>query len=186
MSFVRRAGSARLADGRTITWSVAAGRRGRRWRSSTTASNGVLESVVLLELAPNGALAKLEVAAADGLLTLHPERELLHGNRVSATGVRHLRFAWSPAHVLVLEAAAVSVLAAARSGVPHEVGERRVVPGVAVERDLEVAPATVTLECLGPNAIAFEHGGHRQLLELDDDQIPAVLRSGGDWPLELD
>ena len=183
---VRRAGRVVLADGRTITWSVAAGRRGRRWRTSTTGSNGALESVVLLELATSGALSKLEVAASDGLLTLHPEGEHLHGNVIDADGVRHLTFDWGRAHALVLEGVGLPVLAAARTAVPTGVGERRVVPAIVVRRDLDVAPATVTLECLGPNTLAFETRGHRRVLELDHDQIPVELRSGGDWPLELD
>ena len=183
MTPVRRGGFARLADGVTITWSVADGRRGRRWRTATADPDGTLESVLLLELAPNGSLSKLELAGSHGLLSLHPEAGLLHGNVVSADGVRHLRFEWSSAHALVLERWPVPMVAVARSAVPTGVGERRALPAVVVTSNLEVAPGSLTLQCLGPNALAIERADDRRVLEFDDHQIPVELHGGG-WPLE--
>ena len=66
MTTGRRAGFGRLADGRTVTWSLADGRRGRRWRTTTTDPIGGLESALLLELAPDGRLSKIELTMAEG------------------------------------------------------------------------------------------------------------------------
>ena len=94
----REGGRHELPDGGRVIWSVAEGRRGRRWRWVLDDDRGLV--VVLLETDPGGAPTRLEVSAAAGLLTLHPEppgREA-HGNVVGPSGVRPLAFAWGPGH----------------------------------------------------------------------------------------
>ena len=73
-----------------MTWSVAAGSRGRRWRE-VVAAEGTVRSSLLLELDPDGRFSHLELSTAAGLLTLHPEGDgTLHGNAVTHNGVRHV------------------------------------------------------------------------------------------------
>ena len=182
----RRAGVGRLADGRTIAWSVADGRRGRRWRTATSDEHCSLEAALLLELAPDGRLSKVELATSKGLLTLHPEAGLLHGNVVAAAGVRHLRFGWSADHVLVIEGSAVSLAAAALQAAPGRVGERQVAPAIIVRSDLGVEANEVAFGRPSGRTLRVELDAETRELELDDDGIPDELRSGGDWPLELD
>lgn len=186
MTTGRRAGFGRLAEGRTVAWSLADGRRGRRWRTTTNDPNGALESALLLELDPDGQLSKIELATAAGLLSLHPEGALLHGNVVSPDGVRHLRFDWSAAHVLVIEGSIVTLAAAAVHAAPDGVGEWRTVPVVVVRSHLLVEPGQIAFERLARTSIGVDLDEDRRVIELDELGIPAELRSGGAWPLELE
>jgi hypothetical protein len=92
-----------LADGSQLTWSVADGTRGRRWRGIAIA-RGAVSHVVLLEVDLAGRPSRLELTTPAGLLTLHPSAIGLeiHGNVVTTTGegVRPLAFAWGPEHEL--------------------------------------------------------------------------------------
>ena len=55
-AMVRRAGQAILPDGTEVVWSVADGRRGRRWRATTT-RDGALPPSLLLEVGSTAARA---------------------------------------------------------------------------------------------------------------------------------
>lgn len=134
---VRLAGRAPLPDGGWITWTVADGRRGRRWRT-VTALNGRCVLSALLEVDPEGRFAKLELATPDGLFTLHPERgDELHGNAVLADGVRHLKYAWSPDHALEVDGLPIATaVTAARLTRTVTVGEGRTLQSVTVALDL--------------------------------------------------
>jgi hypothetical protein len=78
----RVAGWGRLADGSVVTWTVAEGRKGRRWRE-VVARDAVTVHALLLETDPLGRFSHLELARADGLWTFHPEADgTLHGNHV--------------------------------------------------------------------------------------------------------
>jgi hypothetical protein len=184
MSHVRRAGVGRLPDGWTITWTVAEGRRGRRWRTATVDAVGAVMEVLLLELDPDGRLGKLELASAAGLVSLHPEGGSLHGNVVTAVGVRHVRLPWTPGAVLLVEGADVTDAAAARPGPPSGVGERVTVPAIVVRADLvlESVVATLTREA---DAVRLDVGASSRLVRVDERGVPDGLRGGGDWPLEV-
>ena len=92
---LRRAGTGRLPDGGTVAWSVADGGRGRRWRWTVT-DGLTLRHAGLIELDPAGRFSRLELSSRVGLLTLHPEPDgrSIHGNVVTADGVRPLAFPW--------------------------------------------------------------------------------------------
>ncbi len=94
---VRRGGRGTLPDGAQLTWSLAEGGRGRRWRASRV-RDGRLEGTILLEIDAAGRPARLELGTSDGLLTLHPDRgeRELHGNVVTPDGIRHLRSRLEP------------------------------------------------------------------------------------------
>jgi hypothetical protein len=139
MGWLRRGGHAPLAGGRSLTWSVAEGRRGTRWREVTTDRDAVRRAV-LLEVSPAGRVTRLEIAGAAGLLTLHPEVDetALHGNVVTPEGIRHLALAWSAEHVILIAGSRVAsaVGVGAAGGRALAVGETRDVAVVAVGDDL--------------------------------------------------
>jgi len=94
--WLRRAGRGRLRDGSVVTWTVAEGNRGRRWRW-TLSQDDRLAVVGLIELAPDGLFGRLELALANALVTFHPDddRRAAHGNVVTNGGVRPIAVPWA-------------------------------------------------------------------------------------------
>jgi hypothetical protein len=186
-AMVRRAGRATLADGTQVAWSVADGRRGRRWRAVTT-RDGALISAVLLEVAADGRPARLELTTAAGLLTLHPESSgSLHGNTVTARGVHHLTFAWSAEHELEIAGLPItSAVAARRLADSTAAGRTRTVPVVAVAADLAVAEGVRRFVRLGEASWRIEGDGDPRPLTIDERGLPVWLAEAEEWPLELD
>jgi hypothetical protein len=184
---VRQAGRARLDDGRLIVWSVADGRGGRRWRVIVE-HEGELVSSTLLEVSAEGRPARLELTTADGLLTLHPEASGgLHGNVVTATGVRHLSIAWSDEHELEIEGVSIaSALAARRLAPTTPVGEGRTVPVVVVGADLSVHEDSRVFSRLSDKAWRIDIGAGSEVLTVDARGIPHWAGESDEWPLELD
>jgi hypothetical protein len=186
----RRAGTGRVAGGRRLTWTVADGRRGRRWRAITTGADGRLVKSLLLELAPDGAIVKLELATQAGLLTLHPDPgdTRLHGNVVRPGGVEHVTLPWSDAHALVVGASAVTgAVAAARLATSVAVGEGRSFPAVEVGEDLALRRATWRAARVGERRwrLLAADGGPSVVVTLDPDGIPVALDGEETWPLEI-
>jgi hypothetical protein len=168
MAPVRRGGRGTLPDGALLTWSLAEGGRGRRWRATRTV-DGHHEASLLLEVDAAGRPTRLELSSAAGLLTLHPSanRRELHGNVVTPVGIRHLRFDWSPDHELVVEGFPVALMPAIR-GQRMPAGRLAVIVGA----DLQPRSGTVDLDRLGGE------------FAIDADGAPAGLRDAEDWPLE--
>jgi hypothetical protein len=188
---LRRAGSGTLADGARLAWSVADGRRGRRWRAVASV-DGSISHALLLEVDATGRPSRLELTTRAGMLTLHPEEGSggLHGNVVTASGVRHLAMAWSEDHGLEIEgrpiAAAVTAYRLAGS---VGVGEGRLVPVVAVDEDLQVVPATRRYTRIGEGEWRIEPiagGGPTVALTVDERGVPVLRGEAVEWPLELD
>ena len=102
--FLRRAGTGTLADGWLVTWSVAEGARGRRWRWTVVSPSGMRDAG-LVELDPDGRFGRLELETAPGMLTLHPDtdRRSAHGNVVRPGGVDPLEIAWSDDEGLAID-----------------------------------------------------------------------------------
>jgi len=183
---VRRGGRGTLPDGAQLTWSLAEGGRGRRWRASRL-RDGRLEGTILLEIDAAGRPARLELGTADGLLTLHPDREKLelHGNVVTPAGIRHLRLDWSPAHELVVDGFPVVLLAAVRrldAVIP--VGQTAERAAVIVDSGLRCHVATIRLSRLDERRWRAEGEGSAIGVEIDADGAPAGLDESADWPLE--
>jgi hypothetical protein len=103
-AWLRRAGRGRLPDGATVTWTVAEGNRGRRWRWSV-ARDGGIERSALAELDDRGLFSRLELATVGGLLTFHPEPDgaSAHGNVVGAGGIRPIAAPWEAGWGIELE-----------------------------------------------------------------------------------
>jgi hypothetical protein len=102
-TWLRLGGSGRMVDGSDVTWSLAEGERGRRWRWTVT-GDGRLRHVALVEIDPTGRFARLELASSAGMLTLHPDADgrSIHGNVVSNGRVRPLSFDWSSTAAVVI------------------------------------------------------------------------------------
>jgi hypothetical protein len=111
---VRLAGWGARADGAAVTWTIAEGRRGRRWREVVTDDAGVQHSL-LLETDVERRFSHLELASAAGLWTFHPEGDgTLHGNHVDPRGraVRHtVGWPFGPDDLLVVEGSPLSAAA---------------------------------------------------------------------------
>jgi hypothetical protein len=186
---LRLGGRAGLDDGYTVVWSVAEGRRGRRWREAV-ARDGALVRSILLEVSPVGRPTYLELATGVGLLTLHPDAEgrEIHGNVVTSGGIRHLRFGWSLDHELdVVGSTAAAAVALQRLAGLVAVGEGRRIPVLRIDDSLEPGPAARRVSRTssgGWHVIDLESDKDRSLI-LDDDGVP-LLPGSVTWPLETD
>ncbi len=166
---VRRAGRGQRADGADVTWTIADGRRGRRWRESVVLDGHLVHSL-LYETAPDRRFTHLELAAPLGLVTLHPESDgTLHGNIIRAGGVEHITaLTFAPADTLFVTGSPVATAAVAWASE----GRADTGRGSVVELDpggLTVRPGEGTVVSL--NDVA------------DPDGIP-ILRGAEMWPLE--
>ena len=191
MAYLRRAGAGTLADGAELVWSVADGRRGRRWRAVATLDGSVTHAL-LLEVDLAGRPSRLELATPAGLLTLHPEEGSgrLHGNVVTPGGMRHVALPLGDDHGLEVEgrpiAAAVTAHRLARS---TAVGEGRPVEVVLIGPDLDVTETTrrYTRGATGEWRIESKNGGAAPvLLGVDERGVPVLPAARREWPLELD
>jgi hypothetical protein len=188
---VRRAGTGRLPGGRHLTWTVADGRRGRRWRAITTSADGRLVQALLLEVGVDGSLLKIEVASPAGLLTLHPEvgEGTLHGNIVRPSGISHVTLPWSARHLLFAGGSPVTgAVAAAWLEREVPVGQGRAIPAVEIAADLEIRQATWRVARVAERRwhLLAADGGPSVAVALDEDGIPTGLEAAAGWPLELD
>jgi hypothetical protein len=184
--WLRRAGHLPLEDGRAVTWTVAEGRRGRRWREAVTKPGqpGIRHSL-LLETDPDGWFAHLELSTEAGLLTLHPEGDgTLHGNVVTRGGIRHVRgLGWDPHGVVFVDGSVVSRLAGfAGLGALLEIGGSLDALVLRITRDLELLVGRETIERPADRQWAV---GDLERIAVDaDGLLPA--RGGTTWPLEDD
>lgn len=191
---LRRAGHVRAADGASITWSVAEGRRGRRWRELVRVGDGRpgIRHSLLLEAEPDGRFSHLELSTGAGLLTLHPEGDgTLHGNAIvdhgeaglkDATGVEHVGgLAWPADGLALVDGSLVCQLAGIRS--LHEVIEpsaSRSLPAVWIPETLWLEVKPIRIERVDDRRWRF---GAAPVIEVDGDGLP-VSADGAIWPLE--
>jgi hypothetical protein len=190
-AYLRRAGAGLLPDGSQLAWSVADGRRGRRWRALASVS-GAITHALLLEVDTEGRPSRLELTTAAGMLTLHPDEagRVLHGNAVTSSGVCHLSLPWSGEHGLeVVGLPIASAVTAQRLAHIMAVGEGRAVPLVMVGADLVVSEATRGYLRVGDGEWRIEPtsgDGAATTLRIDERGIPSALGDTQEWPLELD
>ncbi len=188
---VRRAGTGRLPGGHRLTWTVADGRRGRRWRATTTSADGRLVGALLVEVGTDGALRKIEVASPAGLLTLHPEvgEGTLHGNVVRPAGISHVTLPWTARHLLFAGSSPVTgAVAAAQLERELPAGQGSAIPAVEIADDLSIRQATWRVARVGERRwrLLAADGGPSVAVTLDDDGIPTALEDAETWPLEVD
>jgi hypothetical protein len=179
---LRVGGHGRLTDGALVTWSVADGARGRRWRASL-ADGTELRVIMLLEVELDGRPTKLELATPTGLLTAHPEPDgVLHGNVVTAGGIGPIRLPVGGDIVLDVERLPIgAAVACHRLAGRIGVGEGVELAVVRIGLDLAVRRATARVERRGSGAWAIDGDP----LELDERGVP-VFADGEEWPLEAD
>jgi hypothetical protein len=180
----RVAGSGELADGSIVTWTVAEGRRGRRWREVIVNGRATAHAL-LFETDPAGRFSHLELARDDGLWTFHPEMDgTLHGNHVRADGpVRHVKgWPFAAGDALLIEGSpiAAAALAWGRAGTVAA-GSSIEVAGVIIRSDgrLEHVERT-TLQRLDATHWRVGQGTP---IEVDAEGLP-VLSNGRRHPLE--
>ena len=180
----RVAGWGRGPDGTVVTWTVAEGRKGRRWREVVARGEDVVHGL-LLETDTDRRFSHLELARADGLWTLHPEPDgTLHGNHVTATaGIRHIAGRpFEPDDALLIEGSPVSLAAIAWR---HAVGGETIasVAGVVIGADGSLGERPeIRIERLSSTRWQVGEGTP---IEIDAAGLP-VLDGGESWPLELD
>jgi len=193
--FLRDGGRVALPDSRLLVWSVAEGRRGRRWRTlvsggvarggEAAGGGGTFARGLLLEVDLAGRPTRLELTTPAGLLTLHPEPDgrSIHGNVVSPTGVRPLAFAWSPDHELAVADDAIAIgLALHRRRGTVGPGESVELPVLAIDPELEVAEGRLMVTRTSEDGwLLVGSSGERRIVALDRDGVPA---SDERWPLE--
>src|SRR4051812_25425312 len=192
--WLRRAGHVRAADRASVTWSVAEGHRGRRWRELIRVGGGRpgIRHSLLLETDPDGRFSHLELSTEAGLLTLHPEGDhTLHGNAVvdhgeaglrDATGVEHVRgLEWPRDGIAFVEGSLVCQLAGIQS-LRESLG-----PAASHSQPVVWIPANLWLEVKPMRVDRVEERrwrfGDRPTLEVDDDGLP-VLPDAAIWPLD--
>ena len=168
---VRLAGQGRRADGAVVTWTLAEGRRGRRWRESVSVDDRLVHAL-LFETGPDGRFTHLELAGPTGLATLHPEGDgTLHGNVVrAASGVRHVVG-------LPLAGRGDGRRRRARSWPARRCPGRRRTADRRIAEVVELDPATLDLTVRPATA------SDRQAI--DPDGAPR-LPDGDRWPLEAE
>jgi hypothetical protein len=150
-------------------------------------ADGEMVGTLLLETTLYGRFAKLELATASGLLTLHPERDVLHGNIATPGGMTHVALPWSADAVLIVLGTPSTAAVAARSLEDRiGVGEGHTVAGVSVDVELDVRPATFRVVRAAERRWRFlpAHGGVETFVTMDEDGLP-VLAEAEAWPLEL-
>jgi len=179
---LRFGGRGQGADGASVIWSVAEGRRGRRWREVRNAGLAVASSL-LLETDPAGRFAHLELSTPSGLLTLHPETDgTLHGHAIVSDGVDHVAgLAWDADGVVMLDGSTVCRLAAV-AGLAEAIAA-----GESRGQLAAVIPPTLWLE-VKPIRIARIEAtvwrfGDEDPFTVDGRGLP-LLRGGEIWPLE--
>ena len=194
--WLRRAGHLRAADGASTTWSVAEGRRGRRWREVVRIGQGRegLRHSLLLETDPEDRFAHLELSTDVGLLTLHPEGDgSLHGNAVvdhgeshlrDATGVEHVRgLVWPGDGIALVEGSLICRLAGIHLlGQTMEPFTSRSQAAVWIPLTLWLEVRPVRMERIDDRRWRFADADP---LEVDDLGLP-VLADASTWPLEED
>lgn len=188
MTWDRRGRHATGPTGDRITWSLAEGARGTRWREAV-ARDGALIRSLLLEVTPAGAVARLEITTVEGLLTLHPEPDAsaIHGNVVTATGIRHLALDWSPVHELIIDGSPTTdAVLVRRRAATVAVGSSQDIDVVAVDDTLHPRLERWTIERVAPDGWRFRtipDGGADREIRVATDGLP-ILDAAATWTLE--
>jgi hypothetical protein len=182
----RVAGWGTLDDGAVVTWTIAEGRRGRRWREIVTRGDAVSHSL-LLETDADRRFSHLELARVDGLWTFHPEGDgTLHGNHVDAAAreVHHVvGMPFGGDDLLVIEGSPLGAAAIAwRLAVELTDGETSTFAAVI----LPAAGSTAAVPAIRVQRVSASRWriGAGDPFEIDADGAP-VLPGGEVRPLEL-
>lgn len=169
-AYVRLAGRGRGPDGAIVTWTMAEGRRGRRWRETVVRDDGLVHAL-LYETDAEGRFSHLELATPIGLATLHPEGDgTLHGNVVRpGSGVEHVTgMPFAVGTLLLVQGSPVASAAASWAGQGSGVDSLSAV--ILDPITLSLRPGTVD-----PSTLA----------QTDQRGVP-VMDQARIWPLQAD
>jgi hypothetical protein len=189
---VRLAGYGIDRLGRAVTWTIADGERGRRWREATAGSgtadgaSGGLAHAVTMETGHAGQWLRLEVAAPAGLLSLHPDRDgSINGNVVSGAGVHHVALGVVQPPLVDVRDSLVAETALCRAL------ERQVAAGegstVSVVRVLPTLDVEIgELQVMRTDARTWEltDADGIRTVSMGDRGAPVTSDAGAKWPLE--
>ena len=182
---LRLGGRATLPGGELVVWSVADGRRGRRWREVTTRDGAPVRSA-LFETDASGRVVRLEMATAAGLLTLHPDAGdgVLHGNVVTPDGIRHLTL--REVGLFVVGSPAAAAIAMTTLSRELAVGETRRVEVIRIDDRLDPGEGSwdVTRLELGVWRLVNPDDGETRQVRIDANGL-AILPGSERWPLEV-
>ena len=176
-----------MGDGTTVTWSIAEGGRGRRYRE-VLSQDGAVVHVLLFETTPDRRFAHLELAAGRVMASLHPEPDgTIHGNAIEpdGSGVQHvIGLATGPEGLVIVEGSMIATAAIAWH--LHDVveeGARMTSRAVCVDGNgrVEIDEA-MSVERVSETRWLIDHG---PALEVGEDGQP-ILPDGVTVPLELD
>ena len=164
---VRLAGRGLRADDAVVTWTIADGQRGRRWRESVVRDGHLIHSL-LYETGTDRRFIHLELAAPLGLVTLHPESDgTLHGNTIRNNGVEHIAgLAFKPDNALLVAGSPIAAAAVAW----------------ATDRDAHAGPTSTVV--LDPVDLLLRVAAEDPSLPAADPAGIPLLREGSIWPLE--
>jgi hypothetical protein len=178
-----------------VTWTIADGERGRRWREVTAsaarpnptegASGGVAHAVTL-ETGHAGQWLRLEVAAAAGLLSLHPDRDgSINGNVVSDAGVRHVAKGVVQPPLVDVRDSLVAETALCRA-LERQVaaGEGSTVSVVRVSPTLDVEVAELQVMRTDARTWELTDADGIRSVSMGDRGAPVTSDAGAKWPLE--
>jgi len=182
---MRIGGRASLPSGEIVTWSIADGRRGRRWREVTVRDGHVARSLAI-ETDPGGRVVRLEISTPAGLLTLHPDGDtaVLHGNVVTPDGIRHLTM--GEGMVFVPGSPAAAAIALRALSTRFTTGETQRIELIRIDDGLDPAGEgwDVTRTDAQTWRLVRAANGETQSVGLDEDWL-VELEGEVRWPLEL-
>ncbi|MBA3876629.1 MAG: hypothetical protein C0498_06790 [Anaerolinea sp.] len=177
---LRRGGQLIDEAGLTVTWSVAEGRRGRRWRWAVGERRAAIV-VHTLELDPAGRFVRLESASGGGLLTLHREADgSAHGNRVTEAGVDHLAIPSPAPQAALVGSGVLGVAALITTLAPSDGTVSLDVLEVFDDLGLRITSCTIRRPDGGVWEVRTDVAV--RLARLDADRLP--VDAGESWPLE--
>jgi hypothetical protein len=175
-----------------VTWTIADGERGRRWREATLGAetgdsgSGGLAHAVTLETGHAGQWLRLEVAAAAGLLSLHPDRYgSINGNVVSEAGVRHIAKGVVEPPLVDVRDSLVAETALCRA-LERQVaaGEGSTVSVVRVSPTLDVQVAQLQVMRTDARTWELTDAAGIRTVSMGDRGAPVTSDAGAKWPLE--
>jgi hypothetical protein len=175
-----------------MTWTIADGERGRRWREATAAAetadgvSGGLAHAVTLETGHAGQWLRLEVAAPAGLLSLHPDRDgSINGNVVSKAGVRHIaKGVVQPPLVDVRDSLVAETALCRALERLVATGEGSTVSVVRVLPTLEVEVAALQVMRTDARRWELTDAEGIRTVSMGDRGAPVTSDAGAKWPLE--
>lgn len=181
---VRKAGRRTESDASITTWTVAEGRRGRRWRWVSMAPDGAVQVAHTVETDPAGRFVRLESAAAGGrLLSLHREADgSFHGNHVGRDGVAAIAVTKDPPQVVLVGASDLAAAIAIATFGPF--AETIRTSALVIADDLTIATAPLTARPLVDGTVEIIVGGVAARRRLTPDGLPDVAAGDLDWALD--